>query len=573
MKTRAVLSLLLVFLLLCALPGAAAKATPAEDLRDALDSYIEEHAATTAGLAVCVFDGESTTYENFVGYADTENRLPVTEETVFEWGSVSKLTVWVSVMQLREQGLLDLNADIRDYLPEGFLRNLRFETPVTLLDLMNHRAGFQELVTEIFLPEGEPIPSLEEALQKHMPAQVYAPDTVTAYSNWGNALAAYIVQRVSGEDYCDYVHAHIFAPLGMAHTALAPDLHDNPWVREQREKLQCYTTDAKLIPGCFYAIPLYPCGMVTGTLADLTAFARALLTDDSPLFARPETVRELFSPSSVYPGTDIPWCCHGFWMEFFGVPVCGHGGNTAGCSSYLLLDRENGRGMTVMTNQYGESVYNIDMPALVFGTYEPDMERTLPKGIYRSARTVFRGPLKIYSVMMITLFTKDDLENFWLFDGESVYFPYGSMTRIPTATAVWELLLLLGFALSVLYSAGLLLSWPIGALRRKKRGLAPREDARRVLRRWIAALPLLTAGLIAFAVVQLFRYAPTRCYRWCFVAAFLLVLALPVLAILYLRKPRAEGKGARALDIFALLALAALEANLLYWQLFAFWAL
>ena len=119
------LALLLMLGLLSAL-SVAALAAPEKELAQTLDAYIAAHSDTTAGLAVCVLDRSDILYENYVGYADRENDLSVTEETVFEWGSTSKLLVWVSVMQLWEQGLLELDADIRDYLPEGFLHNLRY---------------------------------------------------------------------------------------------------------------------------------------------------------------------------------------------------------------------------------------------------------------------------------------------------------------------------------------------------------------------------------------------------------------------------------------------------------------
>ena len=572
---KRVLSLLTALMLLGALSVPAHAEAPAEDLPSALDAFIAEHADTTAGLAVCVVDREAVSYENYVGYADREDGIPVTADTVFEWGSASKLLVWVSVMQLWEQGLVDLDADIRIYLPEGFLHNLRYDKPVTMRDLMNHRAGFQEMIPEIFLPAGRPIPSLEQALRRHEPTQVYEPDTVTAYSNWGTALAGYIVQRVSGQDYCDYVHEHIFAPLGMAHTALAPDLHDNPWVQEQRTSLQCYTADGELIPDCVCTIPLYPAGMVTGTLEDFAAFARALLRRDCPLFTAPETAETLFAPSFVYPGTDIPANCHGFWMIPYGIPVYGHGGNTAGCSANLLLDREGGRALTIMTNQQYESVYNEDLPELVFGPYEADESRSLPKGFYRTSRTVLQGPLKLYSAGY-TMFDGKDLQEFWIPDGpdaRQVYSPYGALLKLPTLTVITELALLLGWALAELFSLGILAAWPLAALRRRRCGPVAKADPRRPLRRCGALVLQASCALLVYAVTFLFRYAPLPSYHWVFVLCLLMAVGIPVLCILFLRRPRAETRGARALDVLSLCSLAALELNLLYWQLYAFWAL
>ena len=105
---------------------------------------------------------------------------------------------------------------------------------------MNHRAGFQEYYTDMMLRVDQPFVSLEESLRYDQPEQVFEPDTVTAYSNWGVALAGFIVERISGESFVDYVHENIFEPLGMKDSALASDLMDNPSVRERRDKLVCY---------------------------------------------------------------------------------------------------------------------------------------------------------------------------------------------------------------------------------------------------------------------------------------------------------------------------------------------
>lgn len=180
-----------------------------------IENYVDEHSNTTAGMAVAIFNNEDEIYKNYFGYADIENQILVDNETVFEWGSASKLLVWVSVMQLWEQEEIDLNEDIRKYLPEDFLSNLKYDTPITMLNLMNHNAGFQEVYVDLFVSDGISLPSLEEALLAHEPKQIYEPGTVTAYSNWGVALAAYTVERISGMNFSEYVHKNIFEPLEM----------------------------------------------------------------------------------------------------------------------------------------------------------------------------------------------------------------------------------------------------------------------------------------------------------------------------------------------------------------------
>ncbi|MBQ8927501.1 MAG: beta-lactamase family protein [Oscillospiraceae bacterium] len=379
------------------------------DIGSAIEKFAEDK--DYASFETSVFCGDEILYTGYFGDADRENGIPADEETVYEWGSVTKLLVWVSVMQLYEKGILDLERDIRDYLPEGFLSKLRYDEPITMLDLMNHRAGFQETMYEIQDPDESAIRPLDAALRYTQPAQAFEPDTVTAYSNWSAALAGYIVQNISGETFSDYVHAHIFTPLGMEHTSIAPDYNDVPWVRTQREKLHSYIIleaygqkiNQPMDTNMVY-IHLYPAGSAAGTLADLTRFAQALADVNSPLFQDPATHREMLTATSTYGEGMVPRNCHGLWTQpGRGVLTLGHGGNTNSCSAQLEFDPVSGTGVVVMTNQYGESTFCAGIPELVFGTVEMP-EEALPDpgsiaGLYVTSRTDFCGEMKLMSCL------------------------------------------------------------------------------------------------------------------------------------------------------------------------------
>lgn len=94
------------------------------EIGNIIDNYIEEHKDTTAGVSIAVFRGEETLYKTGYGLANIKKQLSVNDDTVYEWGSVSKLLVWVSAMQLWEQGKIDLDNDVQQYLPEGFFTKL-----------------------------------------------------------------------------------------------------------------------------------------------------------------------------------------------------------------------------------------------------------------------------------------------------------------------------------------------------------------------------------------------------------------------------------------------------------------
>ncbi len=138
-----------------------------DDIDTEIDAYIKKYEAGLASVGTCVFDESGIIYEGYYGYSDMEAGILADEETVYEWGSTSKLFVWVSVMQLKEQGKLDFETDIREYLPEGFLTKLQYEDEtITMLNLMNHDAGFQESIYENQLAtEDELYDSLEEAVK------------------------------------------------------------------------------------------------------------------------------------------------------------------------------------------------------------------------------------------------------------------------------------------------------------------------------------------------------------------------------------------------------------------------
>lgn len=249
-------------------------------LQETLDTYIETYKDTCPSLSIEVFQNEETLYHKQYGFSDIENQIAVNSDTVYEWASVTKLLVWTSVLQLYEQNLIDLNEDIRVYLPPHFFKKLAYDEPITMIDLMNHQGGWQETIYDITTSNPENMISLEAALMKSEPEQVYAPGTVTAYSNWGSALAGYIVERITGTSFTNYVHENIFEPLGMNHTSIAPDSSDNPSVLEQRKLLKGYLYEndtLKTIGSGLYYILLYLAGAAKGTLEDFATFAKAFV--------------------------------------------------------------------------------------------------------------------------------------------------------------------------------------------------------------------------------------------------------------------------------------------------------
>ena len=190
-----------------------------------LDGFLP-YALRTAdipGVVITVVkDGQLLTARGF-GYADVEKKTPVDpDKTLFRPGSVSKLVTWTAAMQMVEQGKLDLDKDVNTYL--DFKIPARDGKPVTLRQLMTHTAGFEEAVKDIIYSDPAHHKSLAEYLKRWTPTVVYEPGTTPAYSNWGTALTGYLVERVSGEPFDDYLDKHVFAPLGMTNSTFRQPL-------------------------------------------------------------------------------------------------------------------------------------------------------------------------------------------------------------------------------------------------------------------------------------------------------------------------------------------------------------
>ncbi|MEO8809582.1 MAG: serine hydrolase domain-containing protein [Rhodanobacter sp.] len=255
------------------LQGASTHELTNQDLSAFLDGFVPLALARgdVAGGVVSVVKDGKVIFARGYGYADLKTRAPVTaDRTSFRIGSTSKLFTWTAVMQLVEQGKLNLDADVNQYL--DFKIPPYDGKPITLRDTMTHTPGFEETAKNLITTDGKPV-NLEQYLKSHLPARIFAPGQVVAYSNYGCGLAGYIVQRVSGQDFDDYIEQHIFTPLDMQHStfrqplpaALAPLMSES------------YKTASDGKQQAFEIISPAPAGAVTSTAMDMNHFMIAQL--------------------------------------------------------------------------------------------------------------------------------------------------------------------------------------------------------------------------------------------------------------------------------------------------------
>jgi CubicO group peptidase (beta-lactamase class C family) len=325
----------------------------APDVEAFLDGFMPMQLAreNIAGAVVLVVkDGRVLAAKGY-GYADVEKKTPVTvDATLFRPGSISKLFTWTAVMQLVEQGKLDLDKDVNGYL--DFKIPATFPQPITLRHLMTHTPGFEEQVKDLINSEGAPMATLREHLVRHMPARIFPPGTTPAYSNYGAALAGYIVERVSGKPFNDYIQENIFKPLGMEHSTFV-----QPLPSELKPLMSNGYNLGSGKPKPFEIIEEAPAGALSATADDLAHFMIAHLQDgkyQSAQILRPETARIMHSRQfGLVPALD--GMCLGFYEESRnGHRIIGHGGDTIYFHSDLHLVPDANLGFFVSYNSAGK---------------------------------------------------------------------------------------------------------------------------------------------------------------------------------------------------------------------------
>ena len=325
----------------------------AADIEAFLDGLVplQIKQADIAGATISVVKDGKLLFAKGYGYADVKNNKPVSpQETLFRPGSISKLFTWTAIMQLYEQGKLDLDRDVNEYLdykiPDAFGK------PITLKHVMTHTPGFEEQVKDL-ITQNSGAPNLGQYLKTHIPARIYPPGTVPAYSNYATSVAGYIVERVSGRPFDEYVAENIFKPLNMTHSTFTQPLPSN-LVPLMSNGYRLGSGDAQ----SFEIVNPFPAGSLSSTATDMAQFMIAHLQDGqlgSVQILKPETARLMHSRLF---GLDdaMNAMCYGFYEESRnGHRIIGHGGDTVFFHSDLHLVLDQKVGFFVSYNSAGRS--------------------------------------------------------------------------------------------------------------------------------------------------------------------------------------------------------------------------
>ena len=323
----------------------------ATDVEAFLDGFVplQLELDDIAGASIAVVKDGKLLFAKGYGYADVAKKKPViADSTLFRPGSVSKLFGWTAVMQLAEQKKLDLDRDVNAYLdfkiPEAFGK------PITLKNLLTHTPGFEDQAKDLFVAPANHIP-LGQYLRTHIPRRMYPPGTTVAYSNYGASLAGYIVERVSGRPFDQYIEENIFQPLGMTHSTFRQPL---PAAMSAQMSKGYRTASAE--PRPFEIVGPEPAGSLTSTATDMARFMIAHLEGGAyggARILRPETVDLMHSRLfELNPAANA--MLHGFYEESSnGHRIIGHAGDTELFHSNLHLIPDSNLGFFVSYNSAG----------------------------------------------------------------------------------------------------------------------------------------------------------------------------------------------------------------------------
>jgi CubicO group peptidase (beta-lactamase class C family) len=291
-----------------------------------------------AGASVLVMQDGRVLLKKGYGYADLKTKKAVDPDaTIFRLASISKLFTWISVMQLEEQGKLNLDTDVNQYL--DFKIRPAFGQPITLRNLMTHTAGFEEVLDDILLTDPSKAITLREDLINNQPMRLFPPGKIPAYSNYGVGLASYIVQRISGEPFEQYVQDHIFAPLGMNHSSFYQPL-PKPL---QNLASQGYRSSTLKPPVGFEIFNPVGAGGISSTAYDMGRFGQALLNGgelDGKRILKPETLAMMWTPQ-FRASDQLPPQCMGFYQVWrSGLHWIGHEGDLIAFHSLFFVESQ-----------------------------------------------------------------------------------------------------------------------------------------------------------------------------------------------------------------------------------------
>jgi CubicO group peptidase (beta-lactamase class C family)/D-alanyl-D-alanine dipeptidase len=318
-----------------------------------LESLIEWQLETKElpALSIAVVDDQEIVWAQGFGYSDPDDSVRATARTVYRVGSVSKLFTDIAVMQLVEDGELDLDAPVTQYLPDFAPRNT-FDTPITLRQLMSHRSGLvREPPVGNYFDDTEP--SLAATVASLNATQlVYEPEARIKYSNAGVGVVGYTLEHTQGIPFAEYVKRAVLEPLGMTESAFEPE----PDLIDDLATAYMWAYDGRINEAPTFEMGMSPAGSMYSTVVDLGGFLSALFAggvrDDARILDS-ETLDSMWTPQFAAPDAT-----RGIGLGFSIGTLdehrrIGHGGAIYGFATELAFLPDEKLGVVVVTTRDG----------------------------------------------------------------------------------------------------------------------------------------------------------------------------------------------------------------------------
>ncbi|MEU5155597.1 serine hydrolase domain-containing protein [Glycomyces sp. NPDC021274] len=532
--------------------AAGALASPARaqepaDIEAIVTEAMEERGIP--GAMVAVTSGGATSTYGF-GLADIDAGTPVDPDaTRFPIDSVSKTFTATAIMTLVDDGTLDLDTDVNEYLDNAEVEDAYPGQPITLRHLLTHTAGFEEAIIGLMARAADDGDRLEESLLE-LPERVRPPGEVYAYSNSGLALAGLAAADALDVDFDQVLAERVFEPLGLDHTEV-----NTGTATADRPLATAYALqDGEQVAYERGAESDYPAGGIIATAADMGAYMAYHLGDGRPLLSA-DALTELHGPQ-FHPDPRLPGSALGFYEMYHGATrLVAHGGDGPGSHSLMTLVPDHDLGIYIAFNGDGDDggaafaaeeatraildrmlgeATEADGPA---GAAAPDTAVEAAAGTYRSTRMNESDYSNLFLAIGsdITVAVEDDGtvtttglsydpevdEQHWEPQGDGLYrevdgtrlIAFGtndSDTMLYTGDAAYEQTawleqtnVLLAAAAAGLLLLASLLAWPIGKLFRRLRGRPATRPGSRTALVLAATAGVLSAAFIAIMAAYL----------------------------------------------------------------------
>jgi CubicO group peptidase (beta-lactamase class C family) len=300
------------------------------------------------GLSIAVVDDQQVVWSQGFGFADKTNNIAATPETVYRVGSISKLFTDTLVMQLAEQGKLDIDKPLQTYLPQFSIKT-RFANaePITPRNIMTHHSGLPgDVGRGMWTKNPAPFGQLVGQLSDEYVA--YPPNTIWSYSNLGITLLGAMLQQTTGEDFNKYAEQRLLKPLGMPHSAFSLGI-------EGKLASKAYKNHEETVE-----VPIRdtPAGGLNANVLDMSRFIKMVFADgkaNGRQIIKPETLKEMLRPQNKALALDTGFQIGLGWMlrniQNIGT-IAEHGGATLYHHSQLSLLPEHKLGVVVLANAH-----------------------------------------------------------------------------------------------------------------------------------------------------------------------------------------------------------------------------